>query len=85
MPKLIFVAVNQIDIGMHLQDAHNLKKRIRLENIIVVKKSDPLSASELESTIRRSGDTSVFSEVCEDDSPVAPRKIRQGAEQVRVG
>ena len=51
----------------------------------MVKKSDPLSASELESTIRRSGDTSVFSEVCEDDSPVAPRKIRQGAEQVRVG
>jgi hypothetical protein len=61
-----------------------LKKRIRLENIIMVKKSDPLSASELKSTIRRRRDTSVFSQVREDDSPVAFREVRQGAEQVKI-
>jgi hypothetical protein len=69
---------------MHLESPHNLKERIRLEDIIVVKKSDPLSASEIESTIRRSRYTSVFSQVRQHDSPVAPREVRQDAEQVRI-
>src|SRR5215475_1556290 len=83
--ELVFIAVNEIGIGIRLQKVHNLKKRIWLEEIIMIEKRDPLSASELECTIRGSRDPSVLSQVRQDDSPVAPRKVRQDAEEIRVG
>ena len=80
--ELVFVAIDQI--GMRLQKPHNLKKRIRLKHVVVVKKSDPFPAREIESPIRRSRNAFMFSESCQYDSPVAPGKIRQHPEQIEV-
>src|SRR4029434_7553086 len=82
--ELVFIAVNQIDIAMHLQSLHNLKKRIRLEDIIVVKKSDPFPVSELESTIRRSRNACVSSKASQGNPTVAPGNVRQDAKKVGV-
>ena len=52
----------------------------------MVEKSDPLSASELESTIRRCRNTSVFSQVRQHDSPgrAPQREAGYGAGQGRL-
>src|SRR5215468_1472743 len=81
LAELVLVAVNQIGIGMRLQNLHNLKERIWLQDIIVIEKSDPLPARERESAIRRSRNASVFSEARQDDPLVAPGKLRQNAQK----
>src|SRR5207249_8986304 len=82
--ELVFVGINQIGIGIRLQKLHDLEKCIRFEDIVVVKKSDPLPASQLESPIRRSRNPAMFSETSQDDAPVVCGKPRQCVEQVGI-
>src|SRR5215510_3002351 len=83
--ELVFVGVDQIGIAMSLQKFHDLEQRIRLDNVVVVEQSHPFPAGELESPIRRSRNTSVFSETRQGDAPIARGKVRQDAEQIRIG
>ena len=49
--ELVFIGVNQIGIATILQPLHVVKKRIRLEEVIVIEEPNPLT--------RRKGDTAI--------------------------
>ena len=50
--ELVFIGINQISIRMGLQKFHNLKKRIGLDDVVMIEKSDPLPMGECQSLIR---------------------------------
>src|SRR5215217_6582035 len=49
--QLVLIGVNQVGIRMCLQKFCDLKKRIGLEHVIVIEKSEPLAAGERDRVI----------------------------------
>src|SRR5216117_850673 len=69
--ELVFVGINQVGLRMVLQKFCDVEKRIGFEHVIVIDKSDPLSARECDSMIWRSRDPTVFSEARQYNALVA--------------
>src|SRR5262249_16059851 len=80
--QLVFIGVNQIDVRMRLQEFHNLEKSVRLDDVIMIEKRDPLTAGECQSLISSSRDALMLSERFQDDTPIAGGKQRQCTEQI---
>ena len=83
--QFVFVRVNQIDIGMRLQKLHNLEKSIRLENIIMIEKNDPLAAREGQSSVQCCGDALVALKRCETDPSIPHAQRGQSPQEVGSG
>ena len=49
--ELVFVGINQVDLRMVLQKFCDVEKRIGFEHVVMIEKSDPLSARECDSMI----------------------------------
>ena len=62
---------------MRLQKSHDLEKRVRLDQVIVIEKRDPFAASARQCSIRSRGNTFVFRRPIEDDTLVAGSQGRQ--------
>ena len=71
LAELVFIGINQIGIRMRLQEFHNLEKRVRLDDVIMIEKSDPLTAGEFQPLIRCCRNAFMLSETFEDDTPIA--------------
>src|SRR6266567_994578 len=68
--ELVFVRINKIGIGIHLQELDDVEERIRFEEVVVIEKSDPIPAGERKSLIRCRGNAFVF-KACHNNTPVA--------------
>src|SRR4026208_116205 len=79
--ELVFIRINQISIRMGLQKFQNLEKRVRLNDVVMIEKSDPLPMGECQSLIRCCRDGFMFSEVFQYATPIASREYTQRTEQ----
>ena len=67
---------------MHLQEFRNVEKRIRLEDVVMIEKSDPLPAGECDCLVQRCRNSFMLSEAFQDDTPIASGQYRQRTQQV---
>src|SRR5205823_4638186 len=59
LAEFVFIGINQISVGMRLKMFHEVEKRFRFENVVMVEEGDPLPAGERESVVRRFGNAFV--------------------------
>src|SRR5882724_7674959 len=69
--KLVFIGINQISVRMGLQKFPNLEKRIGLDDVVMIEKSDPLPVGECQSQVRCCRNAFMFSGVFQYDTPIA--------------
>ena len=69
--QFIFVRINKIDIGARLQNPRRVKKRIRLELVVVIEEADPLATRFGHAAIRRNRNAAGLFEAHQADARVA--------------
>ena len=69
--KLVFVGVDEIDIGMRLKQFRCLEKRIRLEQVVMIEQADPFALRFGKAAIGRHRNASVLLKANQTDARVA--------------
>ena len=73
----IFIGINNVHSLIFLQELRDAKKRVWLEQIIMIKQPDPFASSILEAGVQRRRNAAVLSFHHDFDSRIACSELRQ--------
>ena len=83
--EFVFVRIDQIGIGMRLQQLYNLEESVRLENIIMIEKNDPFTTRQRQPSVRCRRNSSMAPKRCGSDPPISHAQRRQSAHEIGSG